>query len=250
MSTQSDSSAPREVYLGTIAKQLVNDLVPILQIDAVTRNSALLGDYTEAAIRRLVRRIVQPMRICTGAVIDDPLPDRLRQIDIIIWAPYPAPAIFEVEDFGLVPKSSAFGVLEVKKTNHGASVMGLESFLEAVESGEVVYQSPRPIMPEADRTLFGLGVVCVLQKRISRRLHALLDARKAVAIFDTQDRTRQPQVREKDVLELVNFLYRITWRHAVLSSSPSYPQIVTDSLSRSRDSTQEATTQSAPTSEL
>src|SRR5262245_2674156 len=96
-------------YLDTVAAQLVNELNPILEIKAVTKNTDLLGKYTEAALRSLVHRIVQPMRLSTGAVLDYPLPIPLRQLDMIIWAPFPAPALFEVEGFGLVPKSSAFG---------------------------------------------------------------------------------------------------------------------------------------------
>src|SRR5689334_25424488 len=94
-------------YLQAVANQLVNELTPILDVKGVTSNSELLGAYTEAAVRNLVHRIVQPMRVCTGAVLDHPVPRVLRQIDLIIWAPFPVPAIFEIDGFGLVPKSSA-----------------------------------------------------------------------------------------------------------------------------------------------
>jgi hypothetical protein len=93
-------------YLGTIAKQLVNELTPILSIKGVTTNPDLLGKYTEAAVRNLVKRIVYPMHVCTGAVIDHPMPERLLQLDLIIWAPHPAPTIFEVDGFGLVPAAA------------------------------------------------------------------------------------------------------------------------------------------------
>ena len=80
-------------YLDVVATQLVNELNPILEIKGVTKNTDLLGKYTEAAVRNLVTRIVHPMRISTGAVLDHPVPDSLIQIDIIIWAPFPAPAL-------------------------------------------------------------------------------------------------------------------------------------------------------------
>jgi len=44
----------------------------------------------------------------------------------VIWAPFPAPAIFDVEDFGIVPRSSAFGVMEVKKSNYARTDKELE----------------------------------------------------------------------------------------------------------------------------
>jgi len=90
-------------YLGSFAAQLIDELRPILEIKGVTANTDLLGKYTEAAVRNLVRRIVYPMRLSTGAVLDYPMPIPLRQIDIIVWAPFPAPALFDVQGFGLVP---------------------------------------------------------------------------------------------------------------------------------------------------
>jgi hypothetical protein len=66
-------------YLSGIADHLVHELEPILKINEVTRNSALLGSYTEAAVRRLIRRVVHPMRVSTGAVIDFPMPTSLQQ---------------------------------------------------------------------------------------------------------------------------------------------------------------------------
>jgi len=116
-------------YLNTVvAEQLVSELKPILAIKGVTSNTDLLGKYTEAAVRSLVHRIVQPMRVSTGAVLDHPMPVPLRQIDIIVWAPFPAPALFDVEGFGLVPKSSAFGVIEVKRSNYSGVEEQFEVF--------------------------------------------------------------------------------------------------------------------------
>ena len=71
-------------YLDTVAAQLVNELRPILEIKGVTANTDLLGKYTEASVRNLVNRIVHPMRVATGAVLDHPVPVPLRQIDLII----------------------------------------------------------------------------------------------------------------------------------------------------------------------
>src|SRR5262245_32821029 len=105
-------------FLETLSEQLVNELNPILKVKGVTSSTDLLGKYTEAAVGNLVRRIVHPMRVCTGAVFEDLVPNPLRQIDLIVWAPFPIPAIFEVEDFALVHKDSAFGVIEVKRSNY------------------------------------------------------------------------------------------------------------------------------------
>lgn len=214
---------PRE-YLGTVAAQLVNELKPILKIKEVTANTDLLGKYTEASVRNLVNRIVYPMRVATGAVLDHPIPDPLRQIDLIIWAPFPAPALFDVEGFGLVPKSSAFGVIEVKRSNYSNVEDQLESFLADVDARKIVADPVGPFRDGSKRP--GLGVICVLEGQPSRRLQALLEAKSVVAIFEKIDDTAQ--VRTRDVLVLVNFLHFVTWRYRAQGSGPSFPQLNTD----------------------
>jgi hypothetical protein len=168
------------------------------------------------------------MRVSTGAVLDYPLPILLRQIDIIIWAPFPAPALFDVEGFGLVPKSSAFGVIEVKKSNNSSAVEDhLESFLADVEARKIVAESG-PGSPLQDyQGTPGIGVISVLESSPSSRLRSLLEKDKVVAIFEKDGDTTK--VRSRDVLVLVNFLHYVTRRYRVQGSQPGYPQIVTKS---------------------
>jgi hypothetical protein len=213
-------------YLDTVATQLVNELKPILEIKGVTANTDLLGKYTEAAVRSLVNRIVHPMRLSTGAVLDHPMPIPLRQIDLIIWAPYPAPALFEVEGFGLVPRSSAFGVIEVKRSNYTDVETQIEDFLADVEAKKIV-SDPGGASADYNRTP-GLGVICVLESKPSSRLQTLIDAEKVIAIFERS--ATATSVRSKDVLVLVNFLHFVTWRYRVHGSRPGYPQITTNAV--------------------
>src|SRR6266567_2349827 len=120
-----------EEYLSrVIAGPLTHELQLILNMKEVTQNTELLGSYTEALVRRLSRRVVHPLlRVSSGSVIDYPLPDVLPQIDVILWAPYPAPSVYEVDDFGLVPRSSAFGVVEIKRSNYSDVDHKLEKFI-------------------------------------------------------------------------------------------------------------------------
>lgn len=211
-------------YLGAVAEQLVNELRPILAIRGVTENSDLLGKYTEATVRRLVHQIVHPMRVCTGAVLDHPIPVPLRQIDLIIWAPFPAPALFDVEGFGLVPKSSAFGVIEVKRTNYSGVEDALDSFFGDVDAKRIVAEPGGSI---ADyRASPGIGVVSLLEAKPSSRLQAHINSRRVVAIFERTGRTTK--LRARDVLVLVNFLHYVTWRYRVQSSGPTFPQLNTE----------------------
>jgi hypothetical protein len=211
-------------YLDTVAAQLVNELKPILSIKAVTTNPDLLGKYTEAAVRGLVHRIVHPLRVCTGAVIDHPMPTPLRQIDLILWAPYPTPAIFEVEGFGLVPRGSTFGVLEVKRSNYSGVENSLEGFLGDVEKRKLVSHSQGP---HRDYEVFpGIGVICTLESAPSEKLGSLFEAGKVVAIFEREGETFK--VRPRDVIVLINFLHAVTWRYRMLGSRPDFPKIDID----------------------
>jgi hypothetical protein len=199
-----------EDYLSKIiAPALTKELELILTIKEVTRNTDLLGDYAEAALRRLSRRVVHPLRVSNGAVIDYPMPDKLKQIDLIVWAPFPAPSIFEIDDFGLVPRSSAFGAMEIKRSNCGVD-SALEEFAKSgpdlISTGD---------MPDLSRVM---GVVCVLEQRPSKRLETLFNNDRAVALFDKT--SNEVVLRPKDVLRLINFLHRIVrfyHRQAALS---------------------------------
>jgi len=208
-------------YLRMLAKNFASELGPILSIDQVTSNTDLLGSFTEAAVKRLVRRSIEPMRVCTGAVLDFPLPPKLRQIDLIIWAPAPAPAVFDMEGFGLVPRSSAFGVLEIKKSNYKGVDTQLEEFIDDAINHRIVADGPTA--PVAQQRCAGLGVICVLERKISKRLANLFGDGHAIALFERQN--GEPVVRDADVIRLINFLYFVTWRHRAVGGSATYPQV-------------------------
>jgi hypothetical protein len=211
-------------YLSSIARQLVHELQPVLDIKAVTENTDLLGMYAEASLRRLVRRVVHPMRVSTGAVLDYPMPDCLSQIDIIIWAPFPAPAVFEVEDFALVPRSSAFGLVEVKRSNYPHVDTKLEKFVD-VDIPAIVAAPDEEI---GDSRTAGIGVICILENTLSKRLQSLLAQKKAVALFTKQGSRVEP--RSQDILFLINFLQYVLWRYHIRTAQRWIPQIDTRSL--------------------
>jgi len=203
-----------------IANQLVHELEPILSVKEVTDNSDLLGTYAEAAIKRLSRRIVYPLHVSSGAVIDYPLPTTLRQLDLIIWAPFPSPGIFQIDDFALVPRSSAFGIMEIKRSNHSGTDVKLEEFLSS--STQLFIE---PTSEAGDRRSGAMGLICVLESNPSQRLNNLLETEKVVAIFEKT--STSVKIRHKDVLRLVNFLHYVSWRYRRHSTQPSYPQLKT-----------------------
>jgi hypothetical protein len=212
-------------FSSLVAEQLVHEMEPVLHIKRFTENSALLGAYAEATVRRLTRRIVHPMRVSTGAVLDHPMPEKLRQLDLIIWAAFPAPALFEIDDFALVPRSSAFGAVEIKRSNYKGVDESIEEFVAAVET-EPLLAAPMPQLGDTPPAL--LGVIPVLEQGPSRRLTKLIDDKRAVAIFE--QKVGGSVVRLKDVVQLVNFLNYVRWRFSIRLGQSWYPILPTDGL--------------------
>jgi hypothetical protein len=210
----------RDEYLRGLASELVHELERTITVKKFTENPNLLSGYTEATIRGLIRRIVYPMHVSTGAVLDFPVPESLRQRDVIIWAPFPAPGVFEVEGFALVPRSSAFGVLEIKRSNYAGIDGELEQFVvEAVGSVAARGGSFRD-----DPTKAVLGVIAVLESKASARLQHLIENGRVVAVLSKY--SGSVTVRPNDVFTLVNTLHFISWRYRVQSSGPDFPEIV------------------------
>lgn len=92
-------------FLRLLAPHIIAELRPPTEISKFTKNTMVLGAYVEGGVRELVRRMIHPLRVATGAVIDQanvPGDPRLPQIDTIVWAPSPAPAVFQAGDFALV----------------------------------------------------------------------------------------------------------------------------------------------------
>lgn len=124
-----------------------------------------------------------------------------------------------------MPKSSAFGVIEVKRSNYSGVDEELEKLLADADAKKIV-ADPRGAAEDYKRSP-GLGVVSVLEGKPSKRLQALLDADRVVAIFEKAGDTAH--VRGRDVLVLVNFLHFVTWRYRVQGSAPGYMQLNTNS---------------------
>jgi hypothetical protein len=210
-----------EEYLQQFVGHLTQELEPIVKVKEVTTNTALLGHFAEAALRRLIRRIAHPMQVSTGAILDYPMPAKLRQLDMILWAPFPAPAIFEVEGFALVPRSSAFGVLELKLSNYPTGVTELEKFVQTAPT----LVGNHPTRWNDDTTNAVKGVIGVIDRKISKRLAKLLAAKKVCAIFERQG--AEVVLRHNDVIELVNFIHFVGWRYRVRAAQPGFLTLAT-----------------------
>jgi hypothetical protein len=195
-------------FLEALAPHLLGELRPPVELSRFTRNPAVVGAYVESAVRDLIVRFVAPLRVCTGAVIDQsnkPFDPRLPQVDTIVWAPSPVPAVFAAGEFAMVPLSSSFGVLEVKSSAYDIAKLDkrlapglLRRLVAARLQGE-----PKPVL--------GMGVVCVrLANQSARKLARMRNAGSVVVLFDQVGNRYVPRV--KDIYRLVNFLAAVRLR--------------------------------------
>ena len=206
-------------YFHALAEELARAVTPSTVIKKFVDNTAVIGAYAEASVNRLIKRMVAPLRVSTGAVIGPKLcvdPKAGMQIDTIIWAPSPFPAILEAGDFALVPRESSFAVLEVKRSNYSGVGTKIKNVLDSaaeLTNSFVVAKHP------------GLGVVAL--KEHGRRdavLDELIAAKDAVVVLErTEDEQYIPNVQ--GILDLVNFLASIRLRARIidgkLSANPS-----------------------------
>lgn len=193
-------------FLRMLAPHIIAELRPPSELQKFTRNTAVVGAYVEAAVRELIRRQVFPLHVASGAVIDQeniPGDPHLPQIDTIIWAPSPAPAVFQVSDFALVPRSSAFGVLEIKSSAYDPR--DLDKRLKTDFIQKVTADSSQEEKEHIGEFVAGLGVICLRTKKQSQETLAKMEnANRVVVLFDEEDDSIQPRAR--DIYRLVNFL--------------------------------------------
>jgi len=115
------SEQAARMFLDELAMAWADELRQNARIKNLVTNPAVIGAYAEAKLRELVRAFVSPLRVSTGAVIDENLcatPAKVPQIDIIIWLPTTAQAVYTAGDFALVPRGNVMGIIEVKRSGH------------------------------------------------------------------------------------------------------------------------------------
>ena len=209
------------VFLKTLAPHVIAELKPPSDLKAFTRNSAVVGAYVEAGIRQLVRRYLAPIRVSTGAVIDQsqkPGSKEIPQLDTIAWIPGPVSAVFEVGEFALVPRSSCLGILEIKSSAYAEAVSDLARRTDP--------KFVNPVTANLDDTngregeflgyvsgggCFGLGIVSLLRKDQlgNQKIKELRDKGRVAVIFEERQTF---EAQKQDIYRLVNFLGMIRLR--------------------------------------
>jgi hypothetical protein len=212
-----------QAFLRRLAEQLARDLTANDSVRLFTTNTALIGAYAEATVRELAARIVAPMSVSRGSVIyEENCPEKVPEIDAIIWAPCPVPAVFEAGDFAIVPRGSAFGFLEIKSTNYKGAARAMMRVLRREDELAPLYEGEhdlwRNIRPDGPPPR-ALGVVCLrTRERRDATLDELVRRQKAVILLNKcDDGSITPDAGA--MFRLVNFLMDVRLRARLLDGT-------------------------------
>ena len=205
-------------FLDLFATPLVEELKAIEGLKKFTSNTDVIGAHAEAVVRRLVRRVVEPLHVSSGAVISEQLcahPDKVPQLDTIIWFPCPAPAIFEVGDFCLVPRGSTMAIMEIKRSAYSGVGAKLKPRLSPEFVRKLVADDPPGWVASSDPRMYpdfpALGVVCLKESQSRESdLDELVRAGSCVVILEHGDGGLAPN--REGVYRLINFLIRARQR--------------------------------------
>ena len=203
-------------FLIALAPNLLSDLQSPDELAIFTRNPVIIGACVESAVRQLIIRYVDPLRVSTGTVIDQanaPSDPRRPQIDTMIWTPSPVPGIFEVGEFAVVPRGSSMAILEIKSSAYSTTILdrrldsefirGLTADTRAGEKADFVP---------------GLGVISICKAGQSlKKIMRMKNADKVVVLFAQVRERYKP--RPRDIFRLVNFLANVRLRARIHQSA-------------------------------
>jgi hypothetical protein len=214
-----------------VAAQIVAEIGTATEIRRFTNNTDIIGAYVEASVRQFIRKYLAPIRVSAGGVIDqNQTPSgHIDQLDTIAWIPGPVAAVFEVGDFGLVPRSSCLGILEIKSSAYPKAVdnidkrtspgffEGITAPLENIEVAALAANVPGALGIRPG--LLSLGVISLLQKGQRRRpkLEALRQQDRVAVIYAQEGDKFVPQAR--DIYRLINFLTMLRLRASIRDGS-------------------------------
>jgi len=192
-------------YLRILAKYIVQEITPTSDMKSVTTNSNHLGQYAEEAVRSVVRRMSHPLMVATGGIVHpDNYGTRIPQLDTILWSSCPVPPIFSKGSFALIPRHSAFGYLEIKRSAYsdtGERIAEAISHADNLIPEEFSSEYAKEGMPPA------CGVVCLrLPDQCSNPILSKLEkeGRAFVLIDQLADGSLRPN--PDAVWKLVNYV--------------------------------------------
>lgn len=140
-------------YFKKLSAQFVKEISPPKEFKEFVKNSDLQGKFIESAVRVFIKKIIFNGKASTGGVISPENPIAKNQIDVIIWKPNPFPAIFEFENFAIVPRRSVFGLIEIKSSNYSGAISKIKANLNLYSD----------MTTEGLTNKKGIGVICLYE---------------------------------------------------------------------------------------
>jgi len=200
-------------YYDLLVKEIIADLTANLRIRQFTSNSALIGAFAEESTNELIKKIVFPLRVSTGSVIDKKLLEQnkdLPQLDCIIWNPTPFPALFEKGSFGIIPRTGVCGILEIKSSNYSGVGNAINKVLKM--DSELVDEAPPTLYQGklvSDIYPKSMGVICLFDSSKSdTQLKTLIKENKVCTILEHKGDLEIIPSR-KGILSLIDFLSKV-----------------------------------------
>jgi hypothetical protein len=197
-------------YFYAVFHEFTREIAPNQTIKKFANNTEVIGAFAEGAVRRLVQRMVEPMRVSTGAVIGPDIclePTKVPQTDLIIWAPNPLPAIFEAGEFALVPQRSVVGAIEIKRSNYSGVSEKLAAFTANNSLTPPILNEVEILVPTEQGRLrrSTLGVVCLRDTgKSDQKLDELIEQGAVACLMHGSDSTYEAST--DGTILLLNFL--------------------------------------------
>ena len=123
-------------------------------------------------------------------------------------------AIFEVADFGLVPRSSCLGILEIKSSTYDVDRLEKSTnrtFVDPITASLDDRGMEGELAGWFGTRCFGMGVSLLQQnQRGNSKLKELREQQRVVVIYEQDGDKFLPQ--ERDIYSLVNFLAILRFR--------------------------------------
>ena len=195
--------AEQKEYFKRLSNQFIKEITPPNEFKRFVDNNDLLGKYIESAVRIFIKKIISNGKISTGGVISPENPLALNQIDVIIWKPNPFPAIFDSENFAIVPKNSVFGLIEIKSSNYSGVKDKIEIFCSDEKFKTLVKKEN---INNINRLL---SIICLYDNSKDNGIKKLVDNGKCIVLFNLINNEAVPNTI--GIIEFIEFLIYIDY---------------------------------------
>jgi hypothetical protein len=210
-------------YFETYFEHLGNNLKSVNDITKFTNNPDVIGQYAEMIVLDFLLKFISPLKATTGSVIS---PDSfnkkqmLPQVDLILWDSNPLPAIFDIQGFGLIPKNSVFGILEIKRTDY---LSGLKDIQKRYANRHLLLPIHEIKNADGEETKLSfednfLAIICVSNQKNTEKSKPLIRTiretnNKTIYLTKFDKSANKVEINHKGILELVNFISTLKKRN-------------------------------------